>query len=44
MNLGLAPAPSGATLDTYRKRAIAKLGANNIIHAAYLAGLYGLIA
>lgn len=32
------------TLDTYRKRAIAKLNATNITHATYLAQLYNLIA
>jgi DNA-binding CsgD family transcriptional regulator len=32
------------SLDTYRKRAIAKLNAANITHAVYIASLYGLIA
>mgnify|MGYP001253425383 CR=1 FL=1 len=32
------------SLDTYRKRAIAKLNAANITHAVYTASLYGLIA
>jgi DNA-binding CsgD family transcriptional regulator len=33
-----------STLETYRKRAIAKLNASNITHAVYLAKLYHLIA